>query len=208
MDLIATYWPSFISTVILPLITGIIISTAGWDGIKSRAASDAQSLKMAKSIEQIHTNTSGLQEKEDILKYYQDQLANHNYKDEILQKVVTQYSSMEAAINNFEKYRNSPSNERGDLSEEVIKLITSELIPIQSRSDLPNKPLILKTANNTFRVLFSVPMRIPPKLNFSSIPEEVTANIIESSKFGFTVVFSPISIEISNFNFTADSRFY
>ena len=59
---------------------------------------------MAESIEQIKVNTSGLQEKEDLLKHYQNSLSEYDKKDDILQKLITQYSAMESALANFEKY--------------------------------------------------------------------------------------------------------
>ncbi|MGH1430483.1 MAG: hypothetical protein ACRBB4_05105 [Neptuniibacter sp.] len=201
-----TYWPQFLSTVVLPLITGVIISVAGWHGLKSRAASDMQTAKMEESIEQIKTNTSDLQQKEKILTHYQGILQQYEQKDEVLQRVISQYNAMESAVSKFEQYTQSPLDQRGGLSEEVLRLITTELVPIQQRSDLPNNPLILKTAKNTFRVLFSVPMRIPPRLKFIGLPNGVNGNIIENSQYGFTVVFSPLNIEVENFGFEADAE--
>lgn len=206
MDIICAYWPTFISTVLLPLITGIIISIAGWHNLQSRAESDVQSSKMAESIEEIKVNTSDLKDKEELLKHYQDLLSKHNQRDEVLQKVLTQYSSMESALDNFERFTSSPLSQRESLSKEVLSLITTELTPIEKRSDLPNEPLIIETAKNTFRVLFSNPMRISPRLSFLGLPDGVDSNVIENSPFGFTVVFSPLSIHVSDFGYTADAR--
>jgi len=206
MDIITTYWPQFLSSVVLPVITGIIIAIAGWYGLMSRASSDAQTQNMEHAIEEIRANTTDLKQNEKLLAHYQKILDQNKQHDESLQKVLAQYKAMKNAITNFEKYTNTPIKERGALSEEVLKLITTDLIPVKQRDDLPNQPLLIKTARNMFKVLFSVPMRIPPRLNFMGLPEGVESNVIEKSKFGFTVVFSPLAIEIDSFGFNASAE--
>ena len=44
--------------------------------------------------------------------------------------------------------------------------------------------LVIKTARNTFRVTFPVPMRVPPEITFRQLPSGVTANVIEKSNIG------------------------
>ncbi len=161
---------------------------------------------MLNTIEEIRSNTTGLKQKEELLLHYQNILERNKQHDESLQKVLGQYKAMENAIANFEKYTNTPIKDRDALSEEILNLITTDLIPVQQRNDLPNKPLLLRTARNTFKVLFSAPMRIPPRLTFLGLPEGVKPNVIEESKFGFTVVFSPLTIEVENFGFEADAE--
>lgn len=206
MEIITTYWPQFLSSVILPLITGVIVAIAGWYNLASKAESDVEAASMKTAIEEIRVNTSDLKQKEELLIHYQNILKENKQHDESLQKVLGQYKAMENAIANFDKYTHTPINERGALSEEVLKLITTDLVPIQQRNDLPQKPLLLKTANNTYKVLFSVPMRIPPNLKFIGLPEGVEPNVLEKTKFGFTVIFSPLSVEVNNFGFEADAE--
>lgn len=206
MEIITTYWPQFLSSVVLPLVTGVIVAIAGWYGLASKAASDADATSLKTAIEEIRVNTSDLKQKEKLLIHYQDILTKNKQHDESLQKVLGQYKAMENAVANFEKYTHTPINERGALSEEVLKLIATDLVPIQQRNDLPRQPLLLKTANNTYKVLFSVPMRRQPNLNFLGLPEGVKPNVLEKTKFGFTVVFSPLAIEVSDFGFEADAE--
>lgn len=206
MEVITTYWLQFIVSVAIPLITGVLVALAGWHGLTSKALSDAEAKKMQTAIEEIRVNTSSLKQNEVLLLQYQRILNENQQHDASLQKVLSQYKAMENAISSFEKYTNTPVNERGALSEEVLKLITTDLIPIQQRNDLPQRPLLLRTASNTYKVLFSTPMRIPPKLEFVGLPEGTEAIVIEKTKFGFTVVFSPLSIEVVDFGFEADAE--
>jgi hypothetical protein len=67
--------------------------------------------------------------------------------------------------------------------------------------------LIVKTASNTFKVIFAVPMRIALKIEFRDLPTGVAANIIEETNVGFTVVFTPQSVPVEFPKFSADAEF-
>jgi hypothetical protein len=66
--------------------------------------------------------------------------------------------------------------------------------------------LKLKTGPNTFRVLFPIPMRIPPNLTFYNIPEGIDPMVVENSKIGFTVIFTPQTTPVNTFDFAADAE--
>lgn len=88
----------------------------------------------------------------------------------------------------------------------VLDILGTNLMPVSTPDNLPSNPLILGLGANTFRVLFAVPMRIPPQLEFQALPAEASAKVIEKSKFGFTVVFEPISVPVTQFGFTASAE--
>ena len=60
---------------------------------------------------------------------------------------------------------------------------------------------------NLCRIIYPVPMRIPPKLTFTDIPPGISALIGEESNLGFTVLFMPSSIQIDHFGWIANAEF-
>jgi hypothetical protein len=70
------------------------------------------------------------------------------------------------------------------------------------------KPLKIKTAPNTFRVIFSEPMRANPHITFNGLPDGVSPNITKRWNTGFTVVFAPpaTTVEADDFDITASAE--
>jgi hypothetical protein len=93
--------------------------------------------------------------------------------------------------------------EKGKISTEILKILNQDVVRTLVRDDLPGKPLLIEVAPNSFRVIFNVPMRIPPTLTFLGLPEGVTASVSDKSEISFTVSFLPLSIPIHSFGFTA-----
>lgn len=87
-----------------------------------------------------------------------------------------------------------------------MDLVETVIPTVRRDPQLPNDPLIINIAPNTFRVLFSVPMRIPPRLKFTGLPENVAADVIQNSEFGFTVLFTPPSVRVEKFGYEADAE--
>lgn len=131
----------------------------------------------------------------------------NNGNDATLAAVLLQYKSLKHATEMFEQLSQSTNyKEKYQMASEVLDILSSNLKPVITRDDLPSKPLILPAGTNTFRVLFNVPARIPPRLEFNGLPPGTQAQVIENSEFGFTVIFLPLSIPVETFGFIGDAR--
>lgn len=209
MDLFSTYPVPFLITVVLPLITGIAVAIGGYDTLKARAASDTQLNKIEQNTENTLKRLPDVTATIATLNRYEQTLSALGTRDEALAAVLIQYRRMKHATETWERFRTSKDNEeKYQLASEVLDILGKNLIPVSTPNNLPSNPLILGLGENTFRVLFAVPMRIPPKLKFQAIPAGVNAKIIEKSKFGFTVVFEPNSVPVTQFEFEANAELF
>jgi hypothetical protein len=200
--LMQNYQWAFIGTVLLPLVTGVILSFVGFEALQDRAKSDAQLDRIEKTAEQTLKQLPDINNTLATLSRYEQTLASFGERDKTLAAVLAQYRGMKHATEVFERFHTSKNHEERDqLASEVLDILSTNLMPVSTQEDLPTKPLILGLGSNTFRVLFSVPTRIPTQLQFMGLPPGTVAKVIENSKFGFTVVFEPASVPISTFGF-------
>lgn len=205
--LIQNYQWAFIGTVLLPFVTGIILSVAGFVALQDRAKSDAQLDRIEKSTEQTLKQLPDITNTLATLNRYEQTLASFGERDKALAAVLAQYRGMKHATEMFERFHASKNHEeRNQLASEVLDIFNTNLMPVTTQENLPTKPLILGLSPNTFRVLFAVPTRIPPQLIFTGLPPGTEAKVIENSKFGFTVIFEPISVPISTFGFIGNAQ--
>lgn len=141
------------------------------------------------------------------LNRYEQTLAGAGARDEVLASVLAQYRGMKNATEKWEQLRASKNHEeKRQQATEVLEILSTNLMPVSILDNLPNKPLILGLGENTFHVLFAVPMRVPPELSFTGLPLGTTATVTEKSKLGFTVVFAPTTISVVNFGFAASAE--
>ncbi len=179
----------------------------GWDSLKNRYDNKINQERIESHLGFINQRIGPITNQIETIQRYEKTLTALNHKDEAVASVLAQYQSMKSAIETFEKYRGTKNeSEKANLADNILSLISSELIPVQTFPEHPNQPLILNLAPNIFKVLFAVPMRIPPNITFTGIPNGITPQFIEKTKFGFTVKFEPQHIAISSFDFTADAR--
>lgn len=207
MELFQSYPVAFIVTIVLPVITGLVLSIGGYDSLKARADSDTQLGRIEINTERALKQLPDISATLSTLNRYEQALAASGSRDEVLSAVLAQYKKMKQASDVWEQSRNSKnSEEKNQLAVEVLDILSTSLIPVLTPPNLPSNPLILGLGSNSFRVLFSVPMRIAPTLEFHNLPDKVQANVIEKSKFGFTVIFEPSTIPVSNFGFSANAE--
>lgn len=207
MDLIKQYPFIFALTVIMPVIAGFVTAVIGWDNLVSRAKNEAHRAKVESQLSQINERLGPLNDQLTMIRVYEKVLAQANERDQVLSAVLAQYERMKLAAEAFDRLRNqAPVSESEELAQSMLSIIRADLTPIHIDPALPSRPLIMKIGANTYRVLFSVPMRIPPALQFTGIPQGSTATVLEISRFGFTVVFAPLSFPVEQFGFTADAE--
>lgn len=207
MELLQNYPVAFFVTVALPLITGVVLAVGGYDSLKARSDSDAQLSRIEKNTEHALRQLPDINATLSTLVRYEQALEASGQRDEALAAVLAQYKGMKRASEVWERFRASANHEeKAQLASEVLDILSTNLIPVEVPENLPNKPLILSLGANTFRVLFSVPMRIPPRLEFHDLPNGIEAHVTEKSKFGFSVTFAPSAIPVTHFGFSADAE--
>ena len=179
MELLQTYPVAFLATVVLPLITGFVLSIGGYANLKARFASDAQLNRIEANTERALSKMPDITQTIQTMNRYEATLSKLGKKDEALSAVLSQYQRMKHATQKWEEMRGSQDLEvKYGLASEVLDILTNNLAIVSVREDLPSHPLIIGLGDNTFRVLFAVPMRIPPNLVFNDIPEGSQANVI------------------------------
>lgn len=207
IEIIKIYPLIFLFTVILPVIGGLVGGYMGWDSLQSRHSDSVHKQEVKESIQSIDSKLEPIASQIAVIERYEKELSSHNQKDEVLSAVLAQYKQMKKATDDFYRFKGVQDEaERGKLAEHILSTITDNLAPVAEKSNLPGKPLIISLAPNTFKVVFSAPMRIAPQLSFQGIPEGVTANISEHTKFGFVVQFLPPEVPIANFGFFASAE--
>lgn len=114
---------------------------------------------------------------------------------------------MKSSLEIFKNFRGTENEEeKVQLAESILSTLTSNIIPVTEATGLPNDPLIIGLRQNTFKVIFAVPMRIPPNLTFTGLPNGATAELHEHTRFGFIVKFKPENVKINGFGFSADAE--
>ena len=139
---------------------------------------------------------------------YQKMLADHGQRDLVLTKLVVQYATLRRTSVDWGKRTGAKSTDEPAMLDDLLSTLRSQLPEVEVKKDLPGQPLILNIGSNMFKVIFAVPMRIPPKITFTKLPEGVTSEIVEESTFGFVVLFKPLSSTVTKiYDFMADADF-
>lgn len=207
MDLLQNYPVAFVVTVILPVVSGIVLAIGGYDSLRARADSDVQLARIEKNTEQALKHLPDLSATHATLARYERTLAASGQRDEALAAVLTQYQRMMRASETWDRLRASTNHEeKARLASEVLDVLSKNLIKVEVPEHLPSRPLILGLGGNVFRVLFAVPMRIPPQLEFQNLPAGTRAEVSDKSEFGFTVRFAPPEVPVTSFGFAASAE--
>ncbi|MEZ9066325.1 hypothetical protein [Vibrio atlanticus] len=205
-EVIKAYPLIFIFTVILPLGGGLVGSYLGLDSLKSRLEDDLHKEKLERSLGSIDESLAPITTQLKTIQRYELALSKYDQKDEVLNAVLSQYRNMQTALNNFHSLQSGNSEiEKGQLADNILGVITSNLVPVQEAPQLPHNPLIIGLGLNKYKVIFAVPMRIAPRLDFGMLPKNVTSHVTEATKFGFTVEFIGTN-EPLPFGFSADAE--
>ncbi|WP_206747775.1 hypothetical protein, partial [Vibrio lentus] len=207
MEIIKLYPLMFLLTVIVPVLGGAVGGLVGWESLKSKLQDEQHKQQLQESLGSINEKIDPITSQIATLQRYESELTNYNQKDEVLSAVLAQYRKMKSAAETFYQFRGTDSRvEQGQLAEHILGTITDNAAPFVEAKNLPNKPLIIGIGHNTFKVIFSVPMRIAPELEFTGLPKGVIPEVSDKSKFGFVVQFSPENITINQFGFGASAE--
>jgi hypothetical protein len=144
-----------------------------------------------------------------VLRDLQNQLKTQQDAERVSQRILAQYDELRKGIEVFERFTGKTDDrDRVAAAEHIMKELQFAASNTVHIIETPNgRGLVIKTAPNTFRVTFPVPMRIAPNIVFQQLPTGVTPNVIEKSNIGFTVVFTPQTIHIESIPpFTASAE--
>lgn len=141
------------------------------------------------------------------IRRYETQLSAGQQNTDVLRLIIRQYDQLRNSIaiqSHFTGQENV--QDRIASGDQIIENLRSLLGVTQTMAVPGGQALLIKTAPNTFRVLFNVPMRIAPRVDFPNLPNGVNATVLEKTNIGFTVMFSAQSIPVEKFGFTADAE--
>lgn len=141
------------------------------------------------------------------LRKSQGALAESEQTRDLLGKATSQFDQLQSGIAAQERFTGDRRvEERLAAAEHIIQELKIILGNVRSQSTPRGTILIIKIAPNSFRVTFAVPMRISPKLDFQGLPDGATPSITEHSALGFSVVFTPATVPVEHFGFTANAE--
>jgi hypothetical protein len=134
----------------------------------------------------------------DVIGTLQAQLKDQKEAEKIAQRILAQYDQLRRGIETFERFTGKTDDrDRVAAAEHIMKELKFAANNTVKIIDTPvGRGLVIKTAANTFRLTFPVPMRIAPDIIFQKLPAGATANVVEKSNIGFTVVFTPTTISV------------
>jgi hypothetical protein len=198
--------------IVAPLLggvgSGLVGAYLGYDNLTGRLEQARQQQRLENRTKEISDQLATLSIPiETIRRYEQDARANADGFD-VLRRVLSQYDQLRNAMTQRERSVGSEDQqERVVAAEQILGELKTLLGATQTVPGPGGQALIIKAPMNTFRVIFAVPMRIPPNLTFTGIPSGVEANVIEKSIVGFTVIFTPSSMAVDEFGFIASADF-
>jgi hypothetical protein len=134
----------------------------------------------------------------DVIRQLQSKLNDQEQARIVSRRILAQYEQLMKGINVFEQMTGQKDErDRVAAAEHIMKELQVAATNVVHVIDTPQgRGLVIKTAPNTFRVTFPVPMRVAPEVVFQNLPPGVTANVVEKSNIGFTVVFAPLTVPI------------
>ncbi|TOL77692.1 hypothetical protein CGH91_23235, partial [Vibrio parahaemolyticus] len=192
-------------TVIVPLGGGIVGSYLGWDALKGRISDDLHKSHVEESLTKIDQNLDPIADQIKTIQRYESALSEHDQKDVVLAAVLQQYKNMHSALESFHTMQTSKKeSEKGELADNIMGVIAQNLAPVKQAPQLPNQPLVIGLGMNKYKIIFAVPMSRTPDINFGQLPQGVTTEITDTSKFGFTVEFKGVTGTLDPFGFSAN----
>jgi hypothetical protein len=201
---------AFLFAVVLPFVgaLGVIVGAfSGYENLRHQLQSDRQADRIESTVTAIHSDQTALDSTLSLLKSYDAKLQGYGKKDELLSAVIAQYQRLSQAAALFAARQNRDAGpDQGKIASQILEILNQDAIHAVARIDLPGSPLIINLGSNSFRVIFSVPMRITPRLTFTGLPAGTTPSVSSASEIGFSVTFFPLSTTISTFGLIADAE--
>ncbi|WP_441256017.1 hypothetical protein [Tardiphaga sp. 285_C5_N1_2] len=207
LELVKSYPLAYLLLVIGPVVAGIFGALVGYENLATRLRNDKQNDRIESRGDQIVTEVKELKVPIETLKRYEAQLDAAGQNTEVLKVLLRQYDQLTAATSNLEKFTgHADQADRVASADHILREIHALLGTTKLQPGPGGAALIIKTGQNTFRVTFAVPMRIPPTLEFEDLPKGVTPVVIEKTNIGFVVIFTPTTTAVEKISFTASAE--
>jgi hypothetical protein len=206
------YPAMFLLTIVAPLLGGfgaaVIGSWVGYENLKRQFSSSEQSRRIEQGVNDLRSNKSELAITLQLLESYNEKITAAGKRDAVLVALINQYQQLSRAAALFGQISHRDAwQDQGKVATEILKILNQDIVRALVRNDLPGKPLVIELAPNSFRVINPAPMRGPPNLTFTGLPEGVSAVVSDKSEISFTVSFLPVSIPVKTFGVIASADF-
>jgi hypothetical protein len=186
--------------IVVPLAGGFVGSYLGYDNLAERLETNRHRAFVESSLDELKTPV-------ETIRRYEAQLSAGQQNTDVLRSIIRQYDQLRSAIALQSKFTGQENiRDRATSGDQIIENLRLLLGETQTSPGPGGQALLIKTAPNTFRVIFAVPMRIAPDIEFLNLPQGVTANVIEKTNIGFTVIFTPQSTVVDKFGFAAHAE--
>jgi hypothetical protein len=189
-------------------VIALILASAGLLilGLVSAAQQEERNEQLREDLKRIG-QISNLRPYVQMIEDYQKQLSGFGQKSLVLAEIVGKYDELMQAVTIYERSIGSERPaERLAVSQHILNELKVQLAEARTLEWGGGRALIIKTGHNVFRVTFNVPMRQPPNIEFFNLPPGATTTVTEISEIGFAVSFSPPSISVQAFDFTASAE--
>jgi hypothetical protein len=182
------------------IISGLVGSYLGLDNLSAR-------LETKRNRDQVVTALDQIKIPVETIRRYESQLSEAQQNTSVLRLIIMQYDQLRSAITNQSRFSGQENvQDRIASSEQIIENLRSLLGVTQTVPGPGGRALLIKTGPNLFRAIFAVPMRVPPHLEFQGLPNGVVVHVVETTKVGFAVMFTPQSIAVETFGFVANAE--
>ena len=189
------------------VVSGLVGAYLGYDNLTGRLAQERQQQRIESKADEISRELKTISIPIETLRRYEQQAQSNDQSFDVLRRLLSQYDQLQSAVTLREKFIGKEDAQgRIATADHVLNELHALLNVARTAPGPGGQALIIKTAPNTFRVTFAVPMRVPPSLSFSHIPEGVEVHIIEKTNIGFTVVFTPTTIPVETFGMEANAE--
>jgi hypothetical protein len=200
IEVVRTFPLLALCLIALPVIGGLVGGYLGFDTLQQRVEDDRRHKHVDDALEHLKTPV-------ETLRRYEATLSSSEQNTNVLRMIIRQYDQLRASIDLQSRFVGQENKQDRIMSaDQIIENIRDLLGVTQTVPGPGGKALIIQTAPNTFRVLFAVPMRAAPNLEFRGLPSGVSPTVLEKTNVGFSVTFSPQSIPVHTFNFIANAE--
>lgn len=189
-----------ILVIVIPLLGGGVGAYLGYDSLVER-------LEARNHREHVEKELDALKLPVETIRRYETQLSADQQNTGVVRAILRQYDQLRNAVALQSQFTGQENiRDRIASADQIIENLRSLLGETQTAPVAGGQALIIRTAPNVFRVVFPVPMRVAPDIQFLNLPQGVEGHVIEKTNIGFTVIFTPESIPVPKFGFSASAE--
>jgi len=205
---VVRHYPILAGVIIIsPLVGGFFGAYMGYDHLKNRLIKERTQQQIESRTEMISRSLGELAIPIEMIRRYEKQSVAQGHALEILQRALAQHDQARKAVAERERFDGTPGTiDRIAAAEHTVTDLRSLLGTTQTVPGPGGQSLVIRTGLNAFRVIFAAPMPQPPDISFHSLPAGTEGHVVERTKIGFAVVFTPSAIPVETFGFQASTQ--